>query len=76
MDLGLRGRTAIVTGASKGIGFAIAHSLAAEGCALHLVSRDQTKLKEAAAHIRAAGHDVTVMVHALDLSRSESVATL
>jgi NAD(P)-dependent dehydrogenase (short-subunit alcohol dehydrogenase family) len=76
MDLGLKGRTAIVTGASKGIGFAIAHSLAAEGCALHLVSRDQTKLKEAAVHIRAAGHDVKVMVHALDLSRSESVATL
>jgi hypothetical protein len=67
MDLGLRGRVALVTGGSKGIGLAIAKQLAAEGCALHLVSRTQTDLDAARAEI-AARHGVTVTVHALDLS--------
>jgi len=39
MDLELNGKTAIVTGASKGIGRAVAEALAEEGCSLHLVSR-------------------------------------
>ena len=39
MDLNLTGRSALVTGGSKGIGLAIAHSLAAEGCNLHLAAR-------------------------------------
>ena len=37
MDLGLTGKTAIVTGASKGIGRAVAEALAEEGCSLHIV---------------------------------------
>lgn len=75
MELGLRGRTAIVTGASKGIGFAVAQGLAKEGCDVHLVSRSAEQLEAAAASIRAK-YAVTVRTHALDLSRSESIATL
>jgi len=75
MELGLKGRSAVVTGASKGIGFAVARSLAAEGCSLHLVSRTRSVLDEAAARIRA-NHPVSVTVHALDLSRSDSVSIL
>ena len=41
MDLHLGGKRALVTGASKGIGKAIAISLASEGCAVDIASRDR-----------------------------------
>lgn len=52
MDLGLNGRIALVTGASRGLGYALARLLAAEGCQVAINSRDAQKLEEAAARIR------------------------
>jgi NAD(P)-dependent dehydrogenase (short-subunit alcohol dehydrogenase family) len=75
MQLGLKDRTAVVTGASKGIGLAVARGLAAEGCSVHLVARDLPMLEKAAASIRTDSQ-MSARVHALDLSRSESIATL
>ncbi|TCZ51442.1 short-chain dehydrogenase/reductase [Roseicella aquatilis] len=75
MDLGLRGRRALVTGASKGIGLACAEALAAEGCNLVLVSRSLTDLQAAQARIRAA-HTVDVEVRAHDLAEGRSVEAL
>lgn len=75
MELGLRGRRALVTGGSKGIGLACGEALAAEGCDLVLVSRTETDLRAAEARIRAA-HNVSVAVRALDLSDSASVDAL
>ena len=51
----LAGRTAVITGASKGLGQAMAVALAAEGARIALVSRDQSQLDAVAAQIRAAG---------------------
>ena len=66
MDLQLKGRTALVTGGSRGIGFGVAEVLAAEGCNLHLASRSAADLEKAQARITAAS-DVKVTCHALDL---------
>ncbi len=68
MDLQLSGRTALVTGGSKGIGFACAKALVAEGCHVRLVARDKAALVEARDALRAA-HDVSVEVLEADLSR-------
>ncbi len=53
MDLGLKGKTAIVGGASMGIGYGIAHTLAAEGARVAITARREAGLHEAAARIRA-----------------------
>jgi 3-oxoacyl-[acyl-carrier protein] reductase len=52
MDLGLRGRVAIVAAASKGLGRAVAEELAREGAQVAICSRDAGNLEKAAAHIR------------------------
>jgi NAD(P)-dependent dehydrogenase (short-subunit alcohol dehydrogenase family) len=67
MDLGLTGRTALVTGASKGIGQAIAETLASEGVHLHLAARTKKDLDAVGEAIRARWN-VNVTTHAADLS--------
>ncbi len=54
MDLGLKGKKALVTGASRGLGFAVAKLLAQEGCAVAINSRNYGALEDAAAKIREA----------------------
>jgi NAD(P)-dependent dehydrogenase (short-subunit alcohol dehydrogenase family) len=75
MDLGLAGRTALVTGASKGIGRAVAEGLAAEGCHLHLAARTKADLDAARDAIRARWN-VNVSVHAADLSDGDTCRRL
>jgi NAD(P)-dependent dehydrogenase (short-subunit alcohol dehydrogenase family) len=67
MDLGLRGRTALVTGGSQGIGFAVAEELAREGVNLHLASRTKADLERAKTQLEGA-FGVEVAIHPVDLS--------
>jgi NAD(P)-dependent dehydrogenase (short-subunit alcohol dehydrogenase family) len=75
MDMGLAGRTALITGGSKGIGLAIAQMLAAEGCHLHLVARHPADLQAAREKLRAIAK-VDVHVHAIDLATRGAAASL
>jgi 3-oxoacyl-[acyl-carrier protein] reductase len=69
MDLELQGKRALVTGASKGIGRAIAEVLAAEGCDLALASRGKESLDQLAETITSRTN-VSITTHAVDLSQS------
>ena len=75
MELNLKGRTALVTGGSRGIGYGVAAALAAEGCNLHLASRSAESL-DAARKKLVDKFGVRVTVHALDLSTRDNVITL
>jgi 3-oxoacyl-[acyl-carrier protein] reductase len=59
MDLGLRGKKAIVTGATRGIGRAIADLLAAEGCDVAICARHRETVEETAAALARAGVKAT-----------------
>jgi NAD(P)-dependent dehydrogenase (short-subunit alcohol dehydrogenase family) len=71
LELNLKGKTVLVTGASKGIGLAAAKSFAAEGCNLHLSSRNKEKLEANAVELHNA-YGVDVSVYPLDLSEPVS----
>ncbi len=73
MDLGINGKTALVLGASQGLGSAIAEKLAAEGADVVLVARNAEKLDANAARLSSAyGIDATTVV--VDLSDAAAVA--
>lgn len=75
MDLGLRGKVALVAAASKGIGKAIATELAREGANVAICARDGAAL-EAAAHAIRDATGVEVLPVVADVSRAEDIDRL
>jgi NAD(P)-dependent dehydrogenase (short-subunit alcohol dehydrogenase family) len=75
MDLNLKGRVALVTGGSRGIGFGIAKAFAAEGCEVHIAATNLDKLQTAASELSKA-YGVKVTPHAGDLTKLENVEAL
>ena len=72
MDLGLKGRRAIVTGGTKGIGLAIAETLAAEGCNVALCSRNAAEAGATAATL--AGKGVSTLGAGVDVADGPALA--
>ena len=75
MDLGLKGKVALVAAASQGLGRAVAEELAAEGTALILCARHDAALQETCAAI-AAAHGTPVLGLATDVADPAAVARL
>ena len=75
MDLKLAGQSALITGASQGIGAGIANAFAEEGVNLHLTARSSQRLEELKEEIEQP-HDVAVRLHPLDLTASGACARL
>lgn len=71
MDLGLKGKSVLITGGSKGIGLACAKAFAAEGARLHLAARDRGRLDQAAKTIGGP-----VEAHSVDLRDAAALKKL
>lgn len=76
MDLQLTGKTALVTGATAGIGLAIARTLAREGVSVTLTGRDPAKLQGAVAEITQAVPAAQISTVVADLGSAEGAAAL
>ncbi len=75
MDLKLSGKTALVTGGSRGIGRAVAARLAAEGVTVAIAARDEARVKSAAAELSALGGG-RVVGFAVDMGHEDQVRRL
>ncbi|MEV6850448.1 SDR family oxidoreductase [Actinoplanes sp. NPDC051411] len=75
-DLDLRGRRALVTGASGGLGLELAARLAGAGAEVLLAVRDEVKGEAALEHVRGTVRDADVSLRTLDLASLKSVAEL
>jgi 3-oxoacyl-[acyl-carrier protein] reductase len=72
MDLGLTGKVAMVAGASRGLGFAVAKALAADGASVSIASRDEAAIAGAAKKLTGAPGDVFAI--AADVRAAEDIA--
>src|SRR5882672_2336605 len=61
MDLGLKGRVAVITGPAKGMGAAVSKAFANEGCKLALIGRDTKAIEPVADEIKQSGGEAVVL---------------
>jgi 3-oxoacyl-[acyl-carrier protein] reductase len=72
MDLGLKGKVAMISGASRGLGFAVAEALAREGASVSISSSHQASIDAAATRLSAGG--ATVLATAVDVRNGDQIA--
>lgn len=70
----LSGEVVLITGSSRGLGLALAHAFAREGCRIVLCARDAAELEQAQSQLKAQG--ATVMARTCDVSKEEDVVAL
>jgi 3-oxoacyl-[acyl-carrier protein] reductase len=75
MDLGLHGKKALVTGSSRGLGYATALGLAKEGCGICINSRSQEKIQTAGQKISAQANSKVYSIHA-DITEAGSAESV
>ena len=71
MDLGLSGKSVLITGGSKGIGLACARAFAAEGARIHLAARDRARLEQARSEVKGE-----ISLHSVDLREGTALRAL
>jgi len=76
MDLQLKGKTALVTGSTAGIGFAIAQLLAEEGATVVINGRTETRVNQAIEKIKATNAAAQLIAAPFDLSNTRDIASL
>tara|TARA_B100000378_G_scaffold202192_1_gene165490 strand:+ start:2983 stop:3828 length:846 start_codon:yes stop_codon:yes gene_type:complete len=74
VDLGIKDKVAVVFGASRGLGLAVAERLGLEGCRVIAVARSAEKLEQSVERLRAAGADIRAM--SCDITSKASIASL
>lgn len=72
MDLGLKGKRALVTGASKGLGAEVAKTLAAEGADVVLAARDEARMEQLRAEILGRSPSVDVQLIQVDMRSADA----
>lgn len=73
MDLGLKGKVAMVSAASKGLGFAVAKLLAQEGAIVSISSSKQASIETAAQRIREQTPEASVLAHQVDMHSLDQI---
>jgi 3-oxoacyl-[acyl-carrier protein] reductase len=76
MDLGIRGRVALVGASGRGLGLATAHRFAMEGCHVAICDKDDSVLPAARAQVQGGDSSVRVTAYPVDLTQAEAITGL
>ena len=76
MDLGLNGKVAVITGSSRGLGYASARALLDEGCSVVICARNKAQLELAADQLRESVSNDRVVAVQADLSTDSGVTSV